>query len=51
MAAGTRVQIVMPVPLARALQQQADREGRSLSSMGTALIEAGLRDRSASPKS
>jgi hypothetical protein len=44
MAEGIRVQIVLPPGLAEALKARAEAERRSVSNLGTYLIEAGLRD-------
>lgn len=44
MAEGIRVQIVLPPGLAEALKARAQAERRSVSNLGTYLIEAGLRD-------
>lgn len=44
MAAGVRLQIVVPPSLAEALRARAAQEGRTVSSLGSFLLEVGLRD-------
>lgn len=44
MAEGVRVQFVLPPSLAEALKARAAAEGRTVSSLGGYLIEAGLRN-------
>lgn len=44
MAEGVRVQFVLPLSLAEALKARAAAEGRTVSSLGGYLIEAGLRN-------
>ena len=43
MAQGVRVQLVMPAPIAAMLKKRAELEGRTLSSLGTYIIESALR--------
>lgn len=44
MAEGVRVQIVMPASLAEALKARAEAERRTVSSLGSYLLENGLRN-------
>jgi len=43
MAQGTRVQVVLPSAVAELLKQKAKAEGRTVSSLGSFLIEAALK--------
>jgi len=43
MAQGVRVQLVLPASVAEALKAKAKAEGRTVSSLGSFLIEAALR--------
>jgi len=43
MAQGVRVQLVMPAPIAEMLKKRAELEGRTLSSLGTYIIESALK--------
>jgi hypothetical protein len=43
MAQGTRIQVVLPSAVAELLKQKAKVEGRTVSSLGSFLIEAALK--------
>jgi hypothetical protein len=43
MAQGVRVQLVLPPAVAAALKAKAQAEGRTVSSLGAFLVEAGLK--------
>ena len=47
MAQGVRVQFVLPPSVAEALKAKAQEEGRTVSSLGSFLIESALRQRQA----
>ena len=46
MAQGVRVQLVLPPSVAEALKAKAQAEGRTVSNLGSFLIESGLRQKS-----
>jgi hypothetical protein len=43
MAQGVRVQLILPSAVAQALKEKAKAEGRTLSNLGSFLIEAALK--------
>lgn len=47
MAQGIRVQLVLPPAVAAALKEKAKAEGRTVSSLGSFIIEAALKQQSA----